>query len=150
MQISIWGSVGEVCPDAPRVSDVLRIRGFNAASATAPFDKWHPVELVTTLTELKFDVIPDDSVIGWEKALNPNRTVQDRTKQVPPQQTPFQPSTSQQQQHSTVPLHPAAITAALQSSVGPMTQAPKFCQECGGILVGPYRRAYCDSGKPHQ
>lgn len=113
LQLSIWGPVGEVVPDAPHVGDVLRVRGFNASVATAPFNKWHPVELVSSFAELRFEKLPDDDAIPWEKSLNPYRTIQDRqVRNLAPVQQPFTAVTPMQQQYNAVPLQHAVTNVA--------------------------------------
>lgn len=83
VQLSLWSPVGAVVPQTPQVGDIVRIRGFTACKPTYPFDKWHTVELQSDWTEIKFDHLPDDNSLPWEKALNPKRTI--HMKQTTPQ-----------------------------------------------------------------
>jgi len=133
IQVSVWGPVGEVVPTSPAVGDILRqARGFTSSVATAPFDKWHPVELQTTFADFQFDVVADANTIGWERELNPNRSVIDR-----------RPSTST----STPPIMTSSL--AQLPSPSPTPAKPKFCPECGAALIGVGRVAVCTDGSLH-
>jgi len=126
-QLSVWGPVGDAVPAAPRVGDVLRISGFTGCKSTAPFDRWHYIELQSDWTELKYENLQDDGSIPWEKNLNPHRTVNSNASPTTTISTPSCTMTS------------AQVTSAVK----------KFCCDCGGSLVGASRRTHCDNGRPH-
>jgi len=151
--ISIWGAVGDIVPTSPQVGDIVRLRGFTGCVGTTPYDKWHKVELSTNFFDLHVQVLPEDTSIPWERYLNPNRTIVDRSNRV----VPLNNVTLATQPLPTLSSVPVALATQQQpvltipsTPFGPMTSAPKFCTECGGILYGPNRRALCSNGTLHQ
>ena len=140
VQLSVWGPVGEIVPQAPRVGEVVRIRGLTGVKPTYPFDKWHAIELQSSWQDLQVVPCEEDASLPWEKNLNPNRTVQTARSQSSVQAPPQGASTSVM----TSVLDPPSVLAP----PGVLAQ-PKYCAECGGALLGPGRRTHCANGTPH-
>ena len=101
IQVAVWNTKGSIRlphPQTPNKGDVVSVSGFSSLTSNFSvrenkiFDKFHTCQLSAESPPkggLRFTLQPPDATLGWEKELNPSRSISILPSTPPP--TPTKP-----------------------------------------------------------